>query len=333
MKKKYGEFFSVEKNEFFLYCKNKKRLIAFCTIISLLMVAALYKASCARESALVFSGERIVGIRGDGAVDGITLHMVAEQEDVSIERNVTLMKPRSANEEETDVALTDPESELDIEITRMIRNINSGMEDSKEVNLPESLGDNTYISWQKAEAKGSWVLPLLFPPMVIIFLYRGKKDELKRAERSEVAEIMMELPSFNNKLVLLLGSGLVYEESIKRIANRGNSQGSRFLIKTLGEFITEAEQTNGDATRMLKDFAGKRKIGELKRITSIIMDNRKKGTDLRSKLSLEGELLWERRKKKAEEMARLAESKLTLPLGIMMVPILIVTAGPALMQM
>ena len=75
-----------------------------------------------------------------------------------------------------------------------------------------------------------------------------------------------------------------------------------------------------------------KRITELSRLISIILESRERGTDLREKLRAEGEMLWEKRKKQAEELGKKADTKLAIPLGMMLISLLLVTAAPALMQ-
>ena len=317
--------------EFLIFCKNKKIFVAVIIMVMFLSMGALYKSSLMRDELFIMEEDVLKGVNTAAANQGVSLSIKAVQDGVEVEREV-IVKQRKDTEDKSNLnySLT-REDEINTEITRMIRELNQREEGI--LSLPEYIGDDTKLEWKRTDSKSTWMLPLIFPPLLLLFMYRSEKDEVKQTERKEAETIVNELPSFNNKLVLLLGSGLVYEESLRRIADTGVPKGKSVLQGLLDEVVREAEATNRDATKLLNDVARKKKISELKRMTTIIMDNQKKGTDLRSKLVLEGELLWDKRKKRAEEQGRISESKLTLPLGIMLISLLIVTAGPALMQM
>ena len=207
-----------EKNPFIEYCLDKKWIFIATLGLSIIMVVLLYNSAVARAQAFVINDGQVTGVKAEEFGAGVTLHLVAEQEDISLERDVTLIRSKSESGAETYELVSDPAAELDTEITQMVRSINRGTGESADVELPESIGDLTTLNWSANETKGSWLVPLMFPPLVMLFLYRGRESELKKQEKDEVTEIVNELPSFNNKLVLLLGSGLVYEESLKRIA-------------------------------------------------------------------------------------------------------------------
>lgn len=74
-------------------------------------------------------------------------------------------------------------------------------------------------------------------------------------------------------------------------------------------------------------------IRELMRVSNIISDNIKKGVELTGKLQAESEMLWLERKKSCEERGRLAETKLTLPLMIFLMVLMIITVAPALLEL
>ena len=319
--------------DFYEFCKTKK-LIAFIIIgLSLLSMVLLFKTAMTKNEVFIMDENSVKGIKAASIGDGVSLLVKATRDDISVEREV-IIKPtdETSKPKEKEYSIL-PEDEINIEITRLLKEINQREINNKDstLNLPKNIGDTVTLDWKRTENKYSWLLPLIFPPFVLIFLYRGERDEIKQMARMEVDSVINELPSFNNKLVLLLGSGLVYEEALRRIAATEETC-SQILPRKLGEIVREAENTNRDATQILNEYARRKKISELKRMTNIIMDNQKKGTDLRSKLTLEGELLWDKRKKRAEEQGKISESKLTIPLGVMLIALLIVTAGPALMQ-
>ena len=90
---------------------------------------------------------------------------------------------------------------------------------------------------------------------------------------------------------------------------------------------------NGSMYRELREFARKSGIKELIRVANIICDNVSKGTGLTEKLQAESEILWMNRKKNCEERGRLAETKLTLPLVIFLLVLIVITIAPALLEL
>ena len=58
-----------------------------------------------------------------------------------------------------------------------------------------------------------------------------------------------------------------------------------------------------------------------------------KGVNLTEKLESESDILWTQRKKIAEEKGRIAETKLTFPLALLLLVLILITAAPAIMEM
>jgi tight adherence protein C len=99
------------------------------------------------------------------------------------------------------------------------------------------------------------------------------------------------------------------------------------------EIQKRVQQTKAPLIYELKDFSKRTGISELIRVSNIIGDNINKGSSLAEKLQGESEFLWLSRKKKAEEQGRLAETKLTFPLVILLIVLIMITIAPALFDM
>ena len=320
----------MKTSEFYKYCQSRWKLIGLLMCLAICFSALIYYGFVNGEERYVKIGNSIIGVKRESAYEPVTIRVKANRGNEELEREITIKKSEARNNSKGGIGIGMSEKErMDVEITRLVKEMNDST--SLTLDLPKGLEDGTKLSWERTENKESWILPLMFPPFLMVFLYRGRVDKVKKDENKEQEQVLRELPSFNNKLVLLLGSGLVYEDSLRRIGTKDSTD--KVLSRVVRNAVRESEQTNRDATKIISNYARDMKIGDLKRVTVIISDNRVKGTNLIPKLSMEGELLWEKRKKRAEEVSRGAESKLTLPLGIMMISILLITAGPALLQM
>ncbi len=69
------------------------------------------------------------------------------------------------------------------------------------------------------------------------------------------------------------------------------------------------------------------------RISNIISDNISKGVELTHKLQRESEILRINRKRACEERGRIAETRLTLPLTIFLLVLIVITVSPALLEL
>jgi len=158
----------------------------------------------------------------------------------------------------------------------------------------------------------------------------------KKMKKEAKESIIRELPEFINKLVLLLNAGLVLTSAFDRILENYEASGkevkSYFYLQLL-QVGCSMREANSPMLCEFKDFAGRSGVRELMRAANIIADNAHKGAELTEKLQSESELLWLTKKKLAEENGRLAESKMTFPLLILLLSLIMITIAPALMEM
>ena len=302
--------------------------LALLFILALLISFILYKsqAGAPKDYISVSDGKLSSVNLGSLPDEGVSVRVKAESEDSKLSRDVVI-RPIKEEGKEVQYQITDDER-LSMEVSKIVRDINrSG---PIEVELPSLSPEGTRLSWEIPERGKSYVLPLGFPILIMAYLYRGKKDLEKQSVKQESESVLKELPGFNNKLVLLMESGLIYEEAVERICKA--TSGESYVISIFSKASEEAELTNGRTEKLISDYAREKKLSELSRFISIVSESISRGTDLRERLRSEGEILWDKRKKQAEELGKLADTKLALPLGMMLVSLLIITAAPALMQ-
>ena len=144
------------------------------------------------------------------------------------------------------------------------------------------------------------------------------------------------LPGFLSQLLLLMESGMVLQDGFCRIAE-GYAQ---LPDKRKNPFIEEvcrihqvSRNNGGNTVRMFYSFGKSCGVKEVARAAGIMAENQDKGSDLRDKLEEESSRLWQVRKQAALEEIRISESKMSFPLGILMISLLLLTAAPAMMQL
>lgn len=164
---------------------------------------------------------------------------------------------------------------------------------------------------------------------------KGKKAKSKAAEARR-RTCLQTLPGFLNQLLLLMNSGMVLQDAFCRIAE-GYSQLPEKRKNYFTEEICRIHQSgmrNGEnVIHLFYRFGQSSGVKELARVSSIMVENLRKGTDLWERLAEEGEQLWQERKRAAMEAIRVGESKMSFPLGLLMMSLLLVTAAPAMMQL
>ena len=160
-----------------------------------------------------------------------------------------------------------------------------------------------------------------------IFRTRGY---LRKQEEEKKRLLLYGLPDFLNELVLLMTAGMVLSEAVIKIA--GESGGS-LLQEELRRIADRMKRSNSPVIDEFRAFAAESGVRELIRVSNILRDNVDKGSELTEKLSREADLLWHQNLKSVEESGRIAESRLTFPMSMMLVSLLIITGAPAFMLM
>jgi hypothetical protein len=218
------------------------------------------------------------------------------------------------------------------ELKRLIAGINDNTESAKIV-LPKTLENGNSIVWMKADNTDP-VVYVLGTFAVMWILYRNRFYTIAREEKNAKESIIKELPEFINKLVLLINAGVILNTAFLKIADDCDQKkiNESYFYKRITDIGYMVKETNASFYQEMYVFAKHSGVKELMRITNIMLDNMNKGDDLSDKLKRENELLWFARKQQAEEKGKLAETKLTLPLMILLTVLIMVTIAPAVME-
>jgi tight adherence protein C len=266
-------------------------------------------------------GQRSAALKVTGFRDG-----------VSVSRNavITMGGEESKN---TDIGSDEPDTGDSIRksLDEAIRTVENS--EGARAELPRVLEDGTMLLWEKPDSTGKYTILMLFPAMVLFF-YNGEKEKHARIAREKKDSVLKTLPSFNSQILLLLGSGLIFEEAFGRVADGYEARKKRnYFEDVIVEIRKKAVESNVSVVRIMDIRSSEIGVREFTRVKEIIVTARYKGNDLSEKLADEGEILWNRRKKAAEEKGKLAETRLSGPLAMLLLALIGVTAAPAMMQM
>lgn len=203
-----------------------------------------------------------------------------------------------------------------------------------EILLPEYTDDGRPVKWMYTRDY-TWLVVMAAVAAVFIAIYRSRFETVEKEEKTAQTSILLELPSFINKNILLLNGGLVLTDAFERIVteHQKNGESGNYFYERLNEIYINSKETNIPVETQLSDFARNSGIREFIRVAAVISDNICKGTALTESLESESAYLWFSRKKKAEELGRLAETKMTFPLVILLVILIIITIAPAMLEM
>ena len=286
------------------------------------------------------SNPSVIDERGD-------IDLLAAENENIIQLNVTLTL-EDTTENSSYLIEVDRSAAEDDYIRGMEKSLSIAVEQLSESNsakyiiLPDQLDNGMKVRWY-AEKKNPFVMTIILYFVILLIIYMKRYDPINKEVKEAKNSITKELPELINKLVLLLNAGLVVSTAISKIVsdyesyygtdkNRRIREG-KYLYEELLDIQYKVNQSNVSLINELREFAQRSGVRDFVRLTAIISDNWNKGSTLAEKLETESVLLWNSRKKLAEERGRLAETKLTFPLMILLMVLIMVTIAPALMEM
>ena len=228
---------------------------------------------------------------------------------------------------------------LAYEMRSVINSMNDD-QSARRVTLPDRLRTGEKITW--SAAKRTNTAAIAFAMIVLaVFIYRNRFEPLEKMRKVRMDSVRRQLPEFVNRLVLLLGAGLVLSSAFERIVEESRQSAALagdYFYMCMDGIYSKIKETNGSMEKEFRDFARSSEHSgegsrELMRISNIITDNISKGVELTDKLQSESETLWLSRKRSSEERGRLAETKLTMPLTVFLLVLVVVTVSPALLEL
>ena len=239
----------------------------------------------------------------------------------------------------TGIGAMSEEELLAYEMRSVISSLNDD-QSVRRVTLPDHLRTGEKITWS-AQRRTNTVVIAFAMILLTALIYKRRLDPLEKLRRAQMDSVRRQLPEFVNRLVLLLGAGLVLSSAFERIveeSRQAESLAGDYFYSCLDGIYSKIKETNGSMEKEFRTFARSSEHSgegsrELMRISNIISDNISKGVELTDKLQSESEALWLSRKRSSEERGRLAETKLTMPLTVFLLVLVVVTVSPALLEL
>ncbi|MDO4860780.1 MAG: type II secretion system F family protein [Bacillota bacterium] len=287
-------------------------------------------------------GKSFYVIRPDKNSGPVTLdvEMTVDTKDGQVVKEIQMVidpeeEQEVRNEETIETAGRESYSDrLEREMRSAVRAVNEDVT-MKKVTLPETLAGGEKVTWKKTESSDFPVLIMLF--MVTVFIiFRTRYSSPEKEEQEAKESIIRELPEFINRIILLLNAGVVLSTAFITIMEGREKLGAEeksYFYGQMRNIYTKLRRANGSLNTELRDFAKRSGVRELMRFSNIVSDNLSKGADLVGKLRRESEALWFARKKQSEEKGRTAETKLTFPLVLLLLVLVMVTIAPAMLEM
>lgn len=339
---RYGRLYGDQDCKAFVRQEKRNliiKLVLLILLICIVMTNSIWENRVEYNNLKLNKDGEITGVKRPDAEDGsysfsTKVKIVSDEGEIEKEYYITI-EPTGENnnvEEEQVLPQQMKEEAAEAELKSLISNLNNDTSDAT-IELPSHLENGDELIWTTTEDKDQ-VIYLAGIFTLIWLLYRSRFYKIKQKEKIARESIVRELPEFINKLVLLLNAGVILNTAFLKIAEDISEQSLKrsYFYKRIGGIAQMVNETNASFHNELYMFAKHSGVKELMRITNIMMDNISKGDDLADKLRRENELLWFARKQQAEEKGRLAETKMTMPLMLLLMVLIMVATAPALME-
>lgn len=325
---KYKDYFIQVKEK-----KNKKIILFIVLVIAVIFILDNIVLSSKGIKRIEDTKGNLIGFynKNNAGSNSVPISYTIECEGQQYTENILLnfkngnTKPKHLIDENIN-----NEKSLKLQVNKIVRAIEKKSDST--IMLPKNLESGETIYWNYKEKNWSFKSLLLFPMLIFIWISNSKNIEKK--ERMKIKDDFEKgLPAFNNQLMMMLTCGLIFNDAFIRISegysnNVSNNCFKQEIIKTYHDF----KISNENLIIHLNKLSQNVKIREFSRLVGIISDNQYKGVDLYEKLNLQREQLWNKRKQLAEEKGKKAETKLTFPLAVLLLVLILITAAPAILQ-
>lgn len=325
----------VRWKEFLQFCQENKK-VTLSVLAAVLLIVSLQTVSfLSRSGNYITDGKgRVTAIVRTDLKKALSVPLKVKAVRGSLEAEESLLLSLSGKARENDGK--EKNSSREESLLTQIKTLTSEIQQSDEerISLPDHLDDGTRILWYREKTRPSFAACLLFP-VIMFLLYRNEQEKKRSLEKHKAEVVRKSLPGFNNQLLLLLNSGLIFYDAFARIAEGYEKrQGEKtYFTDTIAEIMRKSSLAGNSLVTILDEYGRSLSVKEFTRITNIIADNQYKGVNLTEKLESESDILWTQRKKIAEEKGRIAETKLTFPLALLLLVLIMITAAPAIMEM
>ena len=323
--------------------KVKKQISAVIVVGIIILIFDVISGASGGDIAVIESDGHMYMLRPGTDDDTGYLYLTAEVETDkgTVDKNISVRldpyEEKGASdetqEEEADVGINE-EERVGYELRNLADSFNKDAS-IKRIELPGSLGTGEKVTW-KVDSQSNTMLIIAAVMSLSVIIYKNIYSPLKRLKKEQEDSVINNLPEFVNRMVLLLNAGLVLNSAFEKTVEESlvfHESEDDYFTEHMNEIYLSMKAANGSMHTELKRFARESGIKELIRISNIINDNISKGVELTGKLKNENEILWVSRKRNCEERCRLAETKLTLPLMIFLIVLIVIVTAPALLEL
>ncbi|MBQ3577654.1 MAG: hypothetical protein II974_03160 [Firmicutes bacterium] len=202
--------------------------------------------------------------------------------------------------------------------------------DESSVALPSDLKGMDVI-WKKAKT-GPGPEAVLAMLMLVPVIWLGRYGALERKLKIRASAVEEQTADVMTALILYLDAGLVADVAVAELTGDGAEEKGP-LYKAMADIKGRCEASNVPFPQAFYSYAVSSGSRELIRFASLIKENSTYGSGLSQKLRAESARMHDSRLSRAKARAKEIETKLCMPLMLLLASLLAIAAGPVLLTM
>lgn len=201
----------------------------------------------------------------------------------------------------------------------------------KQFRFPKEVGGHKIQFKQPGDKRGIYLFILSL--VICGLLFCLKKQEVKKEEQKRNRQMILDYPEIVHKISLLVGGGMSVKNAWNKIGEdyekKREQLGRRYAYEEMLITCHEMRSAISESESYI-NFGRRCKVREYRKLGAILAQNTKKGNKgLIELLAAEASFAFEERRTEAKRQGEEAETKLLLPMFLMLVVVLIVVMIPA----
>lgn len=300
--------------------RNKRNFKDIALVVLLVIIFALAK-SLMGSSGLIYQDHKLVGFHRGDISKVQSFEIKGKVDNISKDYTVSF-RPKTKGKEIKS-------TKDDDYYMKQAINVIEGSKD-EYVYLPKILENGKKVTWKK-QINFAPIYLILLVALLVALLRQSRYYSLKKFKKESQEDILNNLPGYINRLLVLYRSGKTLDEALLEAHSESLKGG--FFQDEMERIRKNCQDNREDFLVALNRFAMATEVREFKRFTNLLLENRNRGSELTFKLDAERQEMWDKRRSRAIEAGKRAETKMVIPMTIVLLALIMITAAPAFLQM
>ncbi len=206
----------------------------------------------------------------------------------------------------------------------------SMQEEGSRIDLPKKSKEGLSLQWTTPSDSNAAMI-LILGLIVFLCLYSGRCSRARSRAKKYRDRVVADFPDAVDKLVLLINSGLTVFSALMKLSEASETDTDlRPIEREMAGIGYRVKNTNSSVIEEWKRFASRMESGDILRFCTILQDNLSKGSELSRKLENESDNLRDLRKKNIQIQIRAIDSKMMIPMMVMLFSLIMITISPVI---